>query len=553
MVQKVNLSKANRAKSSVRGNQTATPKGPSISSSASDLEPLVNLGIVFENDLLDLNKAKKGTREDYFKDHEKHLAKLFRLELRTSSSDTRPDIYLTSSQIDKLLSEKYGTSDYKDDSLVSSAIQGLRASLYNFEQSDLLKGLPSESSGVEVKGSKYGYEAGEDFRAKGLTGKELIRTTPRSLSGRTLLSAYANTTPAKGSEVISLAAAIAEVFKKDIKLKPGKKYRRLTYVERLEEDKRVATDIYNFLKEDHNLSNLHKAMTGYAQDNTLMTALAETPAARQVKAKGQELFMQYVTENTVRSGKKKFSIVKTSYTAYLRDTFKYQNTKVELSPTSIDFSYTTKYERAVVEKINKLLSSGLKESLERNLTNTILKESQIGEFLGTVEGVKDQSGKVNFQFKTDVSGSMPIGKIKIPNYTVKRKTSGSAFQSRIGSVRSLLRETRVGTSSMGDFVTDDTITALTKREMLRRMPIGPIGGPPKSSRVLTYRTGRFVNSVQVIADMKSRAMQYYYDPNYWIHEATSRNPRNLIDSSINSVTRSLFGRRFNLVKANQSL
>jgi len=53
--------------------------------------------------------------------------------------------------------------------------------------------------------------------------------------------------------------------------------------------------------------------------------------------------------------------------------------------------------------------------------------------------------------------------------------------------------------------------------------------------------------------MKSKAMQYYYDPNYWIHEATSRNPRNLIDSSINSVTRSLFGRRFNLVKANQSL
>ena len=106
---------------------------------------------------------------------------------------------------------------------------------------------------------------------------------------------------------------------------------------------------------------------------------------------------------------------------------------------------------------------------------------------------------------------------------------------------------------MGDFITDDTITALTKREMLRRMPIGPVGGPPKSSRVLTYRTGRFVNSLQVIADMRTQNMQYYYNPNYWVHEATSRDPKNLIGSSLNSVTRSLFGNRFNLVKSSQSL
>jgi hypothetical protein len=106
---------------------------------------------------------------------------------------------------------------------------------------------------------------------------------------------------------------------------------------------------------------------------------------------------------------------------------------------------------------------------------------------------------------------------------------------------------------MGDFITNDTITALTQREMMRRMPIGPVGGPPLSRKVLTYRTGRFVQSLKVIADMRSQAMQYYYDPRYWIHETTNRNPRDLIDSSLNSVTRNLFSKRFNLIKAERSL
>jgi hypothetical protein len=150
--------------------------------------------------------------------------------------------------------------------------------------------------------------------------------------------------------------------------------------------------------------------------------------------------------------------------------------------------------------------------------------------------------------KDDVpAGSIPQGKVRV---NIPRRKS-SAFTSRTASARRLLRETKQ--PSMGDFITNDTITALTQREMMRRMPIGPVGGPPLSRKVLTYRTGRFVQSLKVIADMRSQAMQYYYDPRYWIHETTSRNPRDLIDSSLNSVTRNLFSKRFNLVKAERSL
>jgi len=143
-------------------------------------------------------------------------------------------------------------------------------------------------------------------------------------------------------------------------------------------------------------------------------------------------------------------------------------------------------------------------------------------------------------------GSIPQGAVQ----AIARRKS-SAFTSRKASIRSILRETREATTSIGDFVTDEQITALVKREMLRRMPIGPVGGPPLSPRVLTYRTGRFVNSTQVFADIERKQIQYFYNPIYSVHEKTSRDPRNLMRASISSVALVLFKRRFNIVKTSQ--
>lgn len=601
MVEKVKLNTANRAKSSVRGSGTATPKAPSISSSAPrSLQPLVDIDFIIEQTLL---SGVAETEGEYFKNHEKYLGTLFRVTPRLSTSDTRPDLPLTSAHIDDLLVESSLRNDMMGtltSGLVPSVLQGFRDSLRKFEEE--FKDLGLGTTGVEIKGSKYGYakNVGSDFKVNATlqTGKNLTvteikgvptlnykkedvsmsdllmnlgsvlnkyptvaeknigdiytlsltkdRNTPRGLSGRTLLSGYENE-PDPNTNVISLAYAFRETFGN--KFDPTGKNRR---IDSEENQKTIATNIFNFLKQDNNLAAFHKAITGNepgltgkeSKDlNKKFKVLAKTPAARQIVSKGEQLFLQYVTEE---GGTKK------SFVAYLKSTFKYENTTVSLTPTNISFAYTDRFESEAIAKIEKAVRAAAKRQFDENVAK-ILKDTDVAKFLGTLEDLKELNKKTIASVGADISGSMPIGKIKIPNYTVKRKTSGSAFQSRIGSIRSLLQETRVKTPSMGDFVTDDTITALTKREMLRRMPIGPIGGPPKSSRVLTYRTGRFVDSVQVIADMRSKAMQYYYDPNYWIHEATSRNPRNLIGSSINSVTRSLFGKRFNLVKANQSL
>jgi hypothetical protein len=299
--------------------------------------------------------------------------------------------------------------------------------------------------------------------------------------------------------------------------------------------------IYNYYKSETRLENLLKAATKESvnlNDDPITAAIRNSPAMKQIRAKGELLFMNYVVNNK-------------NYVAYLKGSFQYPNTKILLDETSIYFSYNDTYEKAViVELLDNLEKSGDKA------LNKVFKDVDIASQLDTAAEIEKLNNKYIGRINLPKTKSIPIGKIKIPKTKISRKSTGSAFQSRIGSIRSILSETRTATRvkpSMGDFITDDTITALTKREMLRRMPIGPVGGPPKSSRVLTYRTGRFVNSLQVMVDMKSAIMQYYYDPNYWVHEATSRNPRNLIDSSLNSVTRALFGKRFNLIKANQGL
>jgi hypothetical protein len=585
--------------------ETSTSK--SITSSATGLTPLVDIQFVIEQTVSSLKSASK---EDYFKNNELQLGKIFKIQPRTSGSDTRPDLPLTSSQIDQLLGvnynyEKISSGNYApDDKKAASIIQKLRSSLSEFENQ--YQSLGAGATGVEVKGSQAGYDDGQDFNVRpslrkigieveegaiSFTDKKknlipLIetslqgfrenvlkvvaayanrpslpkdqlylfnvtkeRTTPRSLSSRTLLTGYDAAQFDPNSMVISLSKAIIDNITGITRL-TEKQYLASN---RKESEKQLGENIYNFFKQNDLLTPFHKAITGLETGlrkndslNKQLKNLAETPAAKQIQAKGKLLFMQYVTG--VGNNKQIF-------TAFLKDTFKYENTSITLTPTSIKFAYTDRYETAVVDRIKEALNPVLSNTFNKNVVE-IIKDTDLEGYLNNAQNLKELSGEAVAEVKADTSGSLPIGKIKIPSYTVKRKSTGSAFQSRIGSIRSILSETRAATRvkpSIGDFITDDTITALTKREMLRRMPIGPVGGPPKSSRVLTYRTGRFVNSLQVMADMKSATMQYYYNPNYWVHEATSRNPRNLIGSSLSSVTRALFGKRFNLIKANQGL
>ena len=60
------------------------------------------------------------------------------------------------------------------------------------------------------------------------------------------------------------------------------------------------------------------------------------------------------------------------------------------------------------------------------------------------------------------------------------------------------------------FISDTQLSALIQKEVEKRMPKGPLRGPPLSPTVLTYRTGNFVESIKVIQDLRQKLITYYY-------------------------------------------
>ena len=573
MVQKVNLSTANRAKSSVLGGGTSF-SAPQTTSTNSNQTISSKLLLVVEQTALQplLNPKKYNVRakqiqslKDYTDLNEKSMAAIFGAGVRNAPSDARADISFDQGSLDKLLdAELYNyltnpttpANDIKTLAL-SSALQEIRETIGNIQGLEELNKkyeelgnlLETRSSGRassalakkskitleqlgsytvtggEAKASERGYSGSYDFN---ITTGKLNPREGRKLSTRAL-SRYRedienSVTP--GTFVIPLGPAASKLGKGNLNGEQIVKY----LLQNKEEFMKASTNDGNPGREE-------------------FKQLKDSLAMQLVRAKSSVVFFQYIGGN---------GEIRKSYNAIIKGSWSQQNMKppkFDLATKTVSFAYSDTYEKQVQMEVAEIVTTnGDKLITDVEAATALGTLSLLDAFVGSAYKFTKGKGTVTLaDIKLNTSQSIPTNRLVFKNSYVVRKTSGSAFQSRIGSVRSLLQETRVKTPSMGDFVTDDTITALTKREMLRRMPIGPIGGPPKSSRVLTYRTGRFVNSVQVIADMRSKAMQYYYDPNYWIHEATSRNPRNLIDSSINSVTRSLFGRRFNLVKANQSL
>lgn len=93
------------------------------------------------------------------------------------------------------------------------------------------------------------------------------------------------------------------------------------------------------------------------------------------------------------------------------------------------------------------------------------------------------------------------------------------------------------------------MTALVQKEVEKRMPKGPLRGPPLSPTILTYRSGAFVDSIKVIQDLRQSIMTYYYAPNYKIHERKgARAPRLILQPSIRSVVQNVYARKFRIIR-----
>ena len=93
------------------------------------------------------------------------------------------------------------------------------------------------------------------------------------------------------------------------------------------------------------------------------------------------------------------------------------------------------------------------------------------------------------------------------------------------------------------------ITELARRAFVQKMPKGQINGPPAPVEgILTYRSGRFAQSFNILTiDERANKIRYTYDPIYRVHEATSRNPRTLIESAIRNVVQRKLGKMFGYI------
>lgn len=128
---------------------------------------------------------------------------------------------------------------------------------------------------------------------------------------------------------------------------------------------------------------------------------------------------------------------------------------------------------------------------------------------------------------------------------------GSAIVSR-GIVEGKLSKKptkRRSNSTAQAVISDAQMSALIQKETEKRMPKGPLRGPPLSPTILTNRSGTFLASIKVIQDFRENLIKYYYAPNYKIHERKgSRAPRFLLQASIRSVVQEVYSQKFRIIR-----
>lgn len=192
---------------------------------------------------------------------------------------------------------------------------------------------------------------------------------------------------------------------------------------------------------------------------------------------------------------------------------------------SLQVSFTTSVLNKAINDGNKVLV----RSLENTISNTLLQASS--EILNNITDknilevrklLLSQSSKYAVGYLTDVG---VISKGVLSRKEVKEKKKKKGFQK---------------------LVSDAQFSALVRQQTEKQMPRGPIGGPPLSPTILTYRTGRFVESIrvrQLLSSTKGPIAQYYYMPIYRVHEPT-RPPSEIIGRSIREVSKALYKQEF---------
>lgn len=197
-----------------------------------------------------------------------------------------------------------------------------------------------------------------------------------------------------------------------------------------------------------------------------------------------------------------------------------------LNEDTIYLSLDDPYERALLDKVKEVSAVNMSEATMEQFIKGFEKLK-----FGTA--ALKTTAKTNNEFTISIptGGSIPMSSNKVRKGTRKSTPTISKEQ------------------EPQKVISDAQITALVQKDVEKRMPKGPLRGPPLSPTVLTYRTGMFVDSIKVIQDLRQNIMTYYYAPNYKIHERRgARAPRLLIQPSIRSVVQDIYSEKFRILR-----
>jgi hypothetical protein len=187
---------------------------------------------------------------------------------------------------------------------------------------------------------------------------------------------------------------------------------------------------------------------------------------------------------------------------------------------SITLSLSDAFERDLINEIKQVTDITADKGIE-NLTKLFKDFTKTRTSLKTAQGVKE------FAVTVPTGGSIPMGRARI------RRT----------------KQAKTNRKEIGRFISKEQLSVLVRQRVTNKMPKGPRRGPPLSDQVLTFRTGRFAKSVNVVSlNYKSSIIRYFYDPIYRVHEETTRDPRELIETSIREVVQRKFARQFAITR-----
>ena len=220
--------------------------------------------------------------------------------------------------------------------------------------------------------------------------------------------------------------------------------------------------------------------------------------------------------------------------------------------------FTANYSDPDTVKLQVSISQGFINKAFKNIEVLVLDELQNGK-VGVLiaEAIAEMAMFLN---SDQVSGEVKkfidsLGFGIGLNYVV-----GSVVLSAgLALARSNKRYKRAKTKSKQDSFSfsDIEISAIVRKEVDKRMPDGrgDLTGPAMHPTILTYRTGTFVASINVIQKLdnaKQNMFMYYYAPNYLKHEL-SRPPSVIIESSIALIVRRYYNKKFTIYRSETNI